>query len=188
MDVHAIAALAGQGAALYATIVAADAGSGRGAAFARQRCPPICRPPSRHSGGARPGGCGGQGARSGPCRFLSQHQSDRLSPVSRRSAFPILSAAMPSPWASGPAIHLPIFDAGKIRAQYAGATAALDVAVADYNGAVLNAVKQAADAMTEVKSLPAQRADQQAALDSATRAFALARSATRMVFPTRFPC
>ena len=74
----------------------------------------------------------------------------------------------------GPAIHLPIFDAGKIRAQYAGATAALDVAVSDYNGAVLNAVKQTADAMTQVKSLAAQRADQQAALDSATRAFKLA--------------
>jgi outer membrane protein TolC len=74
----------------------------------------------------------------------------------------------------GPAIHLPIFDAGKIRAQYAGATAALDVAVSDYNGAVLNAVKQTADAMTEVKSLAGQRADQQAALDSAGRAFKLA--------------
>ena len=74
----------------------------------------------------------------------------------------------------GPAIHLPIFDAGKIRAQYAGATAALDVAVSDYNNAVLSAVKQASDAMTQVKSLAAQRADQQAALDSATRAFKLA--------------
>jgi outer membrane protein TolC len=75
----------------------------------------------------------------------------------------------------GPALHLPIFDAGKIRAQYAGATAGLDGAVADYNGAVLNAVKQAADALTEVQNLSAGRADQQAALDSATRSFALAQ-------------
>jgi outer membrane protein TolC len=74
----------------------------------------------------------------------------------------------------GPAIHLPIFDAGKIRAQYAGATAGLDVAVADYNGAVVNAIKQTADAMTQVKSLSGARPDQQAALDSATRAFSLA--------------
>ena len=74
----------------------------------------------------------------------------------------------------GPAIHLPIFDAGKIRAQYAGATAQLDVAVSDYNNSVLNAVKQTADAMTQIKSLAAQRADQQAAVDSATRAFKLA--------------
>jgi outer membrane protein TolC len=74
----------------------------------------------------------------------------------------------------GPALHLPIFDAGKLRAQYARATADLDTSVADYNGAVLGAIKQTADAMTEVKSLTAQRADQQAALDSATRAFSLA--------------
>jgi len=74
----------------------------------------------------------------------------------------------------GPALHLPIFDAGKIRAQYAGATAGLDIAVADYNGAVLNAIKQTADAMTQVKYLAGERADQQAALDSAARAFALA--------------
>jgi NodT family efflux transporter outer membrane factor (OMF) lipoprotein len=77
---------------------------------------------------------------------------------------------------AGPALHLPIFDAGKIRAQYAGATAGLDVAVADYNGAVLNAVKQTEDAMTQVKSLENQRGEQQAALDSATKSFAYAQT------------
>ena len=87
----------------------------------------------------------------------------------------------------GPAIHLPIFDAGKIRAQYAGATAALDVAVSDYNGAVLNAVKQTADAMTEVKSLAGQRADQQAALDSAGRAFKLAEERYRSGLSGQIP-
>ena len=80
---------------------------------------------------------------------------------------------------AGPAIHLPIFDAGKIRAQYAGATAALDMAVADYNGAVLNAIKQAADAMTQVKSLGDQRIQQQAALDAAEKSFAYAQTRYR---------
>jgi NodT family efflux transporter outer membrane factor (OMF) lipoprotein len=79
-------------------------------------------------------------------------------------------------YGAGPAIHLPIFDAGKIRAHYAGATAELDAAVADYNGTVLAAVRQTADAMTEVSSLASQRGDQQDALDSATRAFALAET------------
>src|SRR5207302_8416004 len=46
----------------------------------------------------------------------------------------------------------------------------------DYNGAVLAAVRQTADAMTEVSSLESQRIDQQDALDSATRAFALAET------------
>jgi len=79
-------------------------------------------------------------------------------------------------YGAGPAIHLPIFDGGKIRARYAGATAELDAAIADYNGTVLSAVRQTADAMTQVQSLESQRADQQDALDSATRALALAET------------
>ena len=79
-------------------------------------------------------------------------------------------------YGAGPAIHLPIFDAGKIRAQYAGATAALDAAVNDYNGAVLTAIRQTADALTQTESLSRQRPEQQNALDSAARAFALAES------------
>ena len=79
-------------------------------------------------------------------------------------------------YGAGPAIHLPIFDAGRIRAHYAGATAELDAAVADYNGTVLAAVRQTADAMTQVTSLASQRSDQQDALDSATRSFALAET------------
>jgi outer membrane protein TolC len=79
----------------------------------------------------------------------------------------------------GPAIHLPIFDAGKIRANYAGATADLDGAVESYNGVVLDAVRQTADAMTQVASLESQRTDQQAAVDSATRSFALAQTRYR---------
>ena len=76
---------------------------------------------------------------------------------------------------AGPALHLPIFDAGKIRAQYAGATAQLDSAVADYNGAVMNAVRQVSDAMSEVKALKAQHAQQDAALASAEKSFAYAQ-------------
>jgi NodT family efflux transporter outer membrane factor (OMF) lipoprotein len=79
----------------------------------------------------------------------------------------------------GPAIHLPIFDAGKIRANYAGATADLDGAVESYNGVVLDAARQTADAMTQVASLESQRTDQQAAVDSATRSFALAQTRYR---------
>jgi outer membrane protein TolC len=82
-------------------------------------------------------------------------------------------------YGAGPAIHLPIFDAGRIRANYAGATADLDGAVDAYNGVVLDAVRQTEDAMTQVTSLENQRADQQAALDSATRSFALAQTRYR---------
>ena len=90
-------------------------------------------------------------------------------------------------YGAGPAIDLPIFDAGKLRADYAGATAQLDSAIADYNGAVLNAIKQTADALTEVRSLESQRADQQAALDSATRAFHLAEERYRTGLSGQIP-
>jgi NodT family efflux transporter outer membrane factor (OMF) lipoprotein len=59
----------------------------------------------------------------------------------------------------GPAIHLPLFDAGRLRAQYAGATASLDLAVADYNASLLTAVRDTADALSTLKTLQAQAGD-----------------------------
>jgi len=87
----------------------------------------------------------------------------------------------------GPAIHLPIFDAGKLRAQYAGATAQLDIAVADYNGAVVTAIKQAADAMTQVQSLAQQRAQQEEAVANADKAFRIAEDRYRSGLDTQLP-
>jgi len=87
----------------------------------------------------------------------------------------------------GPAIHLPIFDAGRIRAQYARATADLDAAVADYNAIVVSAVRQTADALTEVASLADQRAQQKLALESAERAFNLASERYRLGLSGQIP-
>jgi NodT family efflux transporter outer membrane factor (OMF) lipoprotein len=87
----------------------------------------------------------------------------------------------------GPAIHLPIFDAGKLKAQYANATADLDASVADYNGAVVNAIKQTADAMTQVKSLASQRVQQAAAVEQAERAFKIAEDRYRSGLATQLP-
>jgi NodT family efflux transporter outer membrane factor (OMF) lipoprotein len=64
-------------------------------------------------------------------------------------------------YGGGAAVHLPIFDAGALRAQYASATADLDLAVADYNGAVTGAIHDTADRLTQIRSLDLQ-ADQQA--------------------------
>jgi len=88
---------------------------------------------------------------------------------------------------AGPAIHLPVFDAGRIRAQYARATADLDAAVADYNGAVVGAVRQTSDALTRVASLADQRRQQQLALDSASRAFDLAKERYRLGLSGQIP-
>ncbi len=60
----------------------------------------------------------------------------------------------------GPAIHLPIFDSGRLKADLAGATAALDLATADYNDRVVGAVREAADALARIGALDADRTRQ----------------------------
>src|SRR3546814_94578 len=52
-------------------------------------------------------------------------------------------------YGAGPAIHLPIFQGGKLRAEHAGETARLDEAVAEYNTEILTAVREAADALEQ---------------------------------------
>ncbi len=74
----------------------------------------------------------------------------------------------------GPVVHLPLFDAGRLKAQYRGATADLDTAISQYNEIVIRAVQQTADALTAVASIERQRADQKAALDDAQGAYTLA--------------
>ena len=79
-------------------------------------------------------------------------------------------------YGGGAAIHLPIFDAGELRAQYAGATAGLDEAVADYNQAVVTAVRQTADAVTQLQTADGEAADQMRALADAQASYDLASS------------
>lgn len=77
-------------------------------------------------------------------------------------------------YGAGAAIHLPIFDAGKLDADFAGSTARLDEAVADYNETVVTSVRQTADALTNLKALEEQAGEQRTALSSAQAAFDLA--------------
>jgi len=64
-------------------------------------------------------------------------------------------------YGGGPAIHLPIFQGGRLSANYRGATAQIDIAIADYNDLVVQAVKQAADALSSIQTSTAD-AEQQA--------------------------
>ena len=75
----------------------------------------------------------------------------------------------------GAAIHLPIFDAGKLHANLAGATADLDAAIADYNQAVVTSVREAADAITSLQAAQGRLAEQSTAMSAAQASFALAR-------------
>jgi NodT family efflux transporter outer membrane factor (OMF) lipoprotein len=60
----------------------------------------------------------------------------------------------------GPAVHLPIFDSGRLRAGLTGANAVVDLAMADYNRRVVQAVREAADAAALVGNLDEQAARQ----------------------------
>jgi NodT family efflux transporter outer membrane factor (OMF) lipoprotein len=73
-----------------------------------------------------------------------------------------------------PALHLPLFDGGRLRAQLGARQADLDTAIAQYNGAVLEAVREAADAISSEQSLQRQQREQAAALASAETAHSLA--------------
>lgn len=79
-------------------------------------------------------------------------------------------------YGGGPAVHLPIFDAGQLRAQYADATAQLDYAVADYNGTLVDAVRQTSDALTRIRSLSGERSEHAAELAAAEKGFRLAET------------
>ncbi len=186
MDLHAIAALAGQGAALYQTItrpnpnldVALPLPQALPADLLSRR-PDILAAKARIQAAVK-------GREAAEADFypdinlaaLVGFQAIGLSNLLTGNAFTM---------GVGPAVHLPIFDAGKLRARYAQSTADLDLAVADYNGAVVAAIRQTADAMTQVKSLEGQRVQQQDAASSAERAFRIAQDRYRSGLSTQLP-
>ena len=75
---------------------------------------------------------------------------------------------------AGPAVSLPIFHGGAIRANYRGAQADYDIAVGDYNAAVVKAYQQAADAVATRARLAEQLDNTRVALAASRDAYALA--------------
>ncbi|MBG6074281.1 NodT family efflux transporter outer membrane factor (OMF) lipoprotein [Polaromonas sp. CG_9.11] len=77
-------------------------------------------------------------------------------------------------WGVGPAIRLPIFEAGRLRANLRGKTADLDAAVESYNAAVIDAVRDVADQVASSQTISRQQAEQHAAQDAAESAYDIA--------------
>jgi NodT family efflux transporter outer membrane factor (OMF) lipoprotein len=77
-------------------------------------------------------------------------------------------------WSVGPAITLPIFDAGRLRANLRARAADVDVAVETYNASVLDAVRDAVDQIGSLRSIDRQRAQQAEATAAAESAYDLA--------------
>ncbi|MCZ2408072.1 MAG: efflux transporter outer membrane subunit [Burkholderiales bacterium] len=78
-----------------------------------------------------------------------------------------------------PALRLPLFDGGRLRAQLGSRQAELDAAIAQYNGAVLDAAREAGDAIASLQSLTRQQAQQDQAAAGAEQAWRLAQERYR---------
>ncbi len=70
----------------------------------------------------------------------------------------------------GPAIHLPVFDAGRLRADLRGRYGEYDLAVAQYNQTLVEALRQVADRIASLRAVKRQLADQADALAAAADA------------------
>lgn len=74
----------------------------------------------------------------------------------------------------GPAISLPIFNGKRLRSRLAGSNAGYDLAVAEYNRRLVGALREVADALQAARSLDAQLAASNRALEAARQARELA--------------
>lgn len=78
--------------------------------------------------------------------------------------------------AIAPALHLPLFDGGLLKAQLRGREGEADIAIANYNAVVLDAVKQASDAISATQSLQQQEFEQEKSLRLAQQMYDLTRN------------
>ncbi|WP_225784965.1 efflux transporter outer membrane subunit [Xenophilus sp. Marseille-Q4582] len=77
-------------------------------------------------------------------------------------------------WGVGPAISLPVFEGGRLRANLQGKAADRDAAIESYNAAVLDAVRDAADQVSSLQSIARQQAQQREAQAAAEGAWQIA--------------
>jgi NodT family efflux transporter outer membrane factor (OMF) lipoprotein len=77
-------------------------------------------------------------------------------------------------WGVGPALRLPLFDGGRLRANLRGKVAELDGAIESYNAAVLDAVREVTDQIASSQAIERQSQAQRAAQASAESAYDIA--------------
>jgi NodT family efflux transporter outer membrane factor (OMF) lipoprotein len=79
----------------------------------------------------------------------------------------------------GPAVTLPIFDAGRLQGAYRGRRGEYDEAVASYDQTLTRALKDVADSAVSARALDARLAKSREALDASEQAYQLAQSRYR---------
>ncbi len=82
-------------------------------------------------------------------------------------------------WQVGPAVHLPIFDGGSLRARLRSASADTDAAIDAYNALVLQAAREVADTAGSIAAVQRQRSEQALATSNAQAAAELAETRYR---------
>lgn len=75
----------------------------------------------------------------------------------------------------GPAVTLPMFEGGRLRAQYRGAEADYDEAVATYDATLVQALQQIADVAAAERALGTRLAESRTALEAYEEAYRLTR-------------
>lgn len=79
----------------------------------------------------------------------------------------------------GPALHLPVFDSGRLRAGLASRHADQDAAIAQYNSTLLGALQEVADALSSWRGAAAEAREQQVALSRYEEAWRLTETRYR---------
>ncbi|USI72519.1 efflux transporter outer membrane subunit [Sphingomonas morindae] len=157
--VHALAALTGRGADAYAQIrrptLSLDTVPGVPADLPADL---LGRRPDLLAGRARIAAAE-QGRAEAKAAFLPDVSLSALAGLTAVGLSHFFTAGAGT-WSGGAAVSLPIFQGGRLRANYRGATADLDRAIASYDDAVLGAVREAADALTAVGAGDADLAQQ----------------------------
>jgi len=87
--------------------------------------------------------------------------------------------SMSGGYTAGPALSLPIFDGGRLRAQLGAQSAAYDIAVEQYNQTLVTALKEVADQVVHMRSLAKQDDDAQRSVAVAQRNYDLAQTGFR---------
>ncbi|MBI1771671.1 MAG: efflux transporter outer membrane subunit [Burkholderiales bacterium] len=88
---------------------------------------------------------------------------------------------------AGPAIRLPIFEGGRLRAQLKGKVAAYDVAVATYNQSLTDALREVADQVQILQASQSQLIEQQAAEQAARIGLQLAQQRQKAGTANKLP-
>ena len=75
----------------------------------------------------------------------------------------------------GPAIHLPIFDKNRVESQYLSSRAEYDANLTTYESAILQALREVADAIASHKSLDTRTAKTKISLEAAEKAYKISK-------------